>query len=159
MELDTGSALTILPASMFHAHFDQPLQPTSTMLKPYAGDRLRPMGAFWAHVCYSGEEFEANAYVVDSDGPALFGRDWPQNIVFDWHSLQYIIKANATSALLSDGTCRRLDVLRSRYAAVFGSDRGHLQPSRGHLTLCDGAQPEFSKARPLPYALRDRVGL
>ena len=31
MELDTGSALTILPASMFHEHFDLPLQPTSTM--------------------------------------------------------------------------------------------------------------------------------
>ena len=37
------------------------------------------------------------AYVVDSDGPALFGRDWLQNIVFDWRSL-HIIKANATAA-------------------------------------------------------------
>ena len=156
MELDTGSALTILPAGMFHEHFDLPLQPT--MLKPYAGDRLRPKGVFRAHVCYNGQEFEADAYVVDSDGPALFGRDWLQNIVFDWHSLNNI-KANATSAPLSDGTRRRLDALRSRYAAVFGSDRGHLQPSHGHLTLRDGAQPKFLKARPLPYALRDRVGL
>ena len=70
-----------------------------------------------------------------------------------------ISRRNATSAPLSDGTRRRLDALRSRYAAVFGSDRGHLQPSRGHLTLRDGAQPKFLKARPLPYALRDRVGL
>ena len=83
MELDTGSALTILPASMFHEHFDLPLQPTSTMLKPYAGERLRPKGVFRAHVCYNGQEFEADAYVVDSDGSALFGRDWIQNIVFD----------------------------------------------------------------------------
>ena len=158
MELDTGSALTILPASMFHEHFDLPLQPTSTMLKPYAGDRLRPKGVFRAHVCYNGQEFEADAYVVDSDGPALFGRDWLQNIVFDWRSL-HNIKANATSAPLLNGTRRRLDALRSRYAAVFGSDRSHLQPSRGHLTLHDGAQPKFLKARPLPYALRDRVGL
>ena len=157
MELDTGSALTILPASMFHEHFDLPLQPTSTMLKPYAGDHLRPKGVFRAHVCYNGQEFEADAYVVDSDGPALFGRDWLQNIVFDWRSL-HNIKANATSAPLSDGTRWRLDALRSRYAAVFGSDRGHLQPSRGHLTLRDGAQPKFLKARPLPYALRDLVG-
>ena len=131
MELDTDSALTILPASMFHEHFDLSLQSTSTMLKPYAGDRLRPKGVFRAHVCYNGQEFEADTYVVDSDGPALFGRDWPQNVVFDWRSL-HNIKANASSAPLSDGTRRRLDALRSRYAAVFGSDRGHLQPSRGH---------------------------
>ena len=85
---------------------------------------------FRAHVSYNGQEFEADAYVVDSDasdGPALFGRDWLQNIVFDWRSL-HNIKANATSAPLSDRRRRRLDALRSRYAAVFGSDRGHLQP-------------------------------
>ena len=157
MELDTGSALTILRVSMVHEHFDLPLQPTSTMLKPYAGDRLRPKDVFRARV-YNGQEFEADAYVVDSDGPALFGCDWLQNIVFDWRSL-HNIKANATSAPLSDGTRRRLDALRSRYAAVFGSDRGHLQPSCGYLMLRDGAQPKFLMARPLPYALRDRVGL
>ena len=156
MELDTGSALTILPASMFHAHFDLPQQPTSTMLRPSAGDCLRPMGAFRAHVGYNGQEFEADVYVVNSDGPALFGRDWPQNIVFVWRS-SHNIKANATFAPLSDGTRQRLDALRSRYAAVFGSD--HLQPSHGHLTLKDDAQRKFLKARPLPYALRDRVGL
>ena len=117
MELDTGSVLTILPPSIFHEHFDLPLQPTSTMLKPYAGDRLLPKGVFRAHVCYNGQEFEAEAYVVDSDGIALFGRDWLQKIVFDWHSL-HNIKANATSAPLSDGTHLRLDALRSRYAAV-----------------------------------------
>ena len=138
MELDTGSALTILPASMFHEHFELPLQPPSTKLKPYAGDRLRPKGVFRAHVCYNGQGFEADAYVVDSDGSALFGRDWLQNMVFDWRSL-HNIKANATSAPLSDGTRRRMDALRSCYAAVFGSDRGHLQPSCGHLTLRDGA--------------------
>ena len=115
--------------------------------------------ACFVHTCfYNGQEFEADAYVVDSDGPALFGRDWLQNIVFDWRSL-HNIKANATSAPLSNGTHRRLDALRSRYAAVFGSDRGHLQPSREHLTLRNGAKPKFLKARPLPYALRDRVGL
>ena len=158
MELDTGSALTILPSSMFQAHFDLPLQPTSTMMKPYAGDRLWPKGVFRAHVCYNGQKFEADAYVPDADGPALFGRDWLQNIVFDWRSL-HNVKVNATSVPLSDGTHPRLDALRSRYAAVFGSDRGHLQPSRGHLMLREGAQPKFLKARPLPNALRDRVGL
>ena len=73
MELDTGSKRTILPGTMFQAHFDLPLQATSTMMKPYAGDRLRPKGMFRAHVCYNGQKFEADTYVVDADGPAFLG--------------------------------------------------------------------------------------
>ena len=73
MELDTGSALTILPGTMFQAHFDLPLQPTSTIMKPYAGDRLRPKGMFRANVCYNGQKFEADTYVVDADGAAFLG--------------------------------------------------------------------------------------
>ena len=97
------------------------------MLKPYAGDNLTSTSVFRAHLCCNDHEFEANAYVVDSDGHALFGRDWLENIAFDCGSLQNI-NANAKSAPLYYGMRRRLDTLRSRYASVFGSDRGHLQP-------------------------------
>ena len=67
------------------------------MLKPYAGDNLTSTSVFRAHLCCNDHEFEANAYVVDSDGPALFGRDWLENIAFDCGSLQNI-NANAKSA-------------------------------------------------------------
>ena len=95
--------MELKPVSMLHAHFDLPLQPTSTMMKRYAGDRLRPKGVFRAHVCYNGQKFEVDAYVLDADGSTLFGRDWLQNIVFNWRSL-HDVKVNATSSPLWDGT-------------------------------------------------------
>ena len=89
------------------------------MLKLYACDCRQPKGVFRAHVCYNSQEFEADPYVVDSDGPALFWSDWLQNIVFD---------------------CPVVTLY------VFGSEQGHLQPSHWHLPLNNGAQPKFLKA-------------
>ena len=144
-----GSALTVMPAIMFDEHFDLPLQPTSTMLKPYASDRLRPKGVFRAHVCYNGQEFEAGAYVVDSDGPALFGVTVYRTLCLIGVACTIYQGERDVCVAFGRNALTLCDVLRSHYAAVFGSGRGHLQPRRGHLTLRDGAQPKFLKARPL----------
>ena len=107
MELDTGSALTVMPAIMFDEHFDLPLQPTSPMLKPYASDRLRPRVCF-AHTCATTARSLRPARTWSTLMDCFVWRDWLQNIVFDWRSV-HNIKVNATSASLSDG-------MRSRYA-------------------------------------------
>ena len=155
MELDTGSALSILPLRVYNEHFaSTELQPTSTVLKPYSGHRLYPKGVLRVRVAYNNQHVEGNVYVVETDGPALFGRDWLRSIRLDWHRLHHVCEA---APKLPSTTLQRLDALRSRYAAVFGSDRGRLNCAEGHLDLRDDASPKFVKARPLPYALRDRV--
>ena len=142
-------------ACLCNEHFaSTELQPTSTVLKPYSGHRLYPKGVLRVRVAYNNQHVEGNVYVVETDGPALFGRDWLRSIRLDWHRLHHVCEA---APKLPSTTLKRLDALRSRYAAVFGSDRGRLNFSEGHLDLRDDASPKFVKARPLPYALRDRV--
>ena len=108
MELDTGSALTILPTHVYNEHFKTPLQPTSTVLKPYSGARLHPKGVFHAQAVYADQYFDGDVYVVDTDGPPLFGREWLQQIRFDWKSL-HSIRSTSTSQLISPDTQKRLD--------------------------------------------------
>ena len=48
MELDTGSALSIIPLRLYSAHFaDLELSPSSVVLKTYTGERVRPTGVPW----------------------------------------------------------------------------------------------------------------
>ena len=146
LELDTGSALSILPLRVHNEHFaSTELQPTSTVLKPYSGHRLYPKGVLRVRVAYNNQHVEGNVYVVETDGPALFGRDWLRSIRLDWHRLHHVREA---APKLPSTTLQRLDALHSRYAAVFGSDRGGLNCAEGHLDLRDDATPKFVKARP-----------
>ena len=58
---------------------------------------------------------------------------------------------------LNGNFSRSFNKLLERHAVVFGEDRGHLRHTKDHLHLVEGATPRFCKARPLPYALRDKV--
>ena len=80
MELDTGSALTIIPDQLYQRHLsEQPLAPTSVILRTYSGEHVKPLGAIHVEVEYNGQHHEGKAVVVKTDGPALFGRDWLQH--------------------------------------------------------------------------------
>ena len=159
MELDTGSALSIVPECLYRQHLaTTPLSPTSVVLKTYSGQRITPLGAITVHVDYNGQHHEGPVYVVRTDGPALFGRDWLRHIRVDWSNIHRLAQAQPfPSGQLSPSTQRRLNKLLERHAVVFGEDRGHLRHTKGHLHLVEGATPRFCKARPLPYALRDKV--
>ena len=151
MELDTGSALTIIPDRLYQRHLsEQPLAPTSVILRTYSGERIKPLGAIHVEVEYNGQHHEGKAVVVKTDGPALFGRDWLQHIRIDWSHVHRLASNTAS-------TQRRLDELLKHHSAVFGEDRGRFRHCKGRLHLVDGAKPRFFKARPLPYALREKV--
>ena len=88
MELDTGSALSIVPECLYRQHLaTTPLSPTSVVLKTYSGQRITPLGAITVHVDYNGQHHEGPVYVVKTDGPALFGRDWLRHIRVDWSNI------------------------------------------------------------------------
>ena len=65
MELDTGSALSIVPECLYRQHLaTTPLSPTSVVLKTYSGQRITPLGAITVHVDYNGQHHEGPVYVV-----------------------------------------------------------------------------------------------
>ncbi|PFX20902.1 Retrovirus-related Pol polyprotein from transposon 17.6 [Stylophora pistillata] len=78
MELDTGSAVSIIPHNLYREKFhDKPLQETKLMLKTYTGENIFPAGVLKVNVEYKDQQpLLLDLYVVKNKGPVLMGRDW-----------------------------------------------------------------------------------
>ena len=75
MELDTGSAVSVVPFQLYRAKFSHiKLQRSQTTLRTYTGGKLYPKGKINCRVSLDGQTRQLE--VIESPGPALFGCDW-----------------------------------------------------------------------------------
>lgn len=157
MELDTGSALSVISETDYNRLFSKiPLEKTSVMLKTYTGEKVSPKGKLKVDVSYGGKTHQLELYVLKTTGPALLGREWLRKIQLDWHA----IKALNISASLKSSNCssdQRLSQLLKANAQVFEKGIGKLKHLKATIELDKDATPRFHKARPVPYALRPKI--
>ena len=78
---------------------------------------------------------EHKLYVVKGSGPPLLGRDWLKNIRLDWVNIKRLSAESHSSAVKE---------LISHYSEVFQSGLGTMKHVRAHLTLKEGASPNFT---------------
>ena len=79
--------------------------------------------------------------------PVLLGRNWLEKLNLDW-SCSTVFKASHVPTLE--------DIL-ARYEALFKRGYGHMKLYKASIQVREGAQPFFLKARPVPYALKEKV--
>ena len=77
MELDTGSAVSIITHELYMKKFNEiPLQKTELLLKTYTGENITPVGVLKANVEYKGQHpLLLDLYVVKGKDPVLMGKD------------------------------------------------------------------------------------
>ena len=91
MELDTGSAVSVIPVSTFKKQFPKTkLQPTPVHLRTYCGNRLRTLGKTTVAIELNGQKAQDDVYIVDSTGPPLFGRTWLRKLQLDWKEIHSV---------------------------------------------------------------------
>ncbi|CAB3984638.1 Retrovirus-related Pol poly [Paramuricea clavata] len=153
MELvDTGSAVSVLPLSKYNTTFkSSKLHPTTTVRKTYTGERIQAVGVLNVQVKYKEDMQKLNLYVVETNGHALFGRDWQEKITLDWKAINIL----ATTPPGNPST--RLQEILDKYSDVFEEGIGLQKTTKAKLNLKENSQPKFCKARQLPYALRPKV--
>ena len=84
MELDTGSAVSILPYDTFLAKFpDKKLEKTSNVLRTYTGEQIIPVGCLTVQVVHPDQSCLLPLRVVHTKGPVLMGRDWLHKLRLD----------------------------------------------------------------------------
>ena len=154
MELDTGSAVSIITHELYMKKFNEiPLQKTELLLKTYTGENITPVGVLKANVEYKGQQpLLLDLYVVKGKGPVLMGRDWLYKLRLDWCAIKSL---NVSQATLPAKEC--LDTILDKYSDVFEDKLGTFKSVKAKLTLKEDAQVHFHKARVVPYALRPKV--
>ncbi|XP_056096372.1 uncharacterized protein K02A2.6-like [Rhinichthys klamathensis goyatoka] len=154
MELDTGSAVSVMSQHEFEKHFKTTkLKPLPVKLKTYTGEPIIPLGVMPVIVMYNDQQSELDLYIVRTEGPALWGRDWLRKLQLDWKS----IKRLQVTVPSSKCTQMKLEKVLDGAVAVFQSGIGTLKHIKGKITLNENAVPKFHKARPVPYAIRQKV--
>ncbi len=113
MELDTGSAVSVIPYQLYRATFSHiKLQRSHITLKAYTGEELYPKGKINCRVSLDGQTKQLDIQVIESPGTALFGRDWLSVIKLDWGE----IKAFNVNQATNDETKDKVKVQKSVFA-------------------------------------------
>ena len=122
------------------------------MRQLYTGQIITPKEELKCNVKFKGQEKELTLQVVDTPGPALFGRDWPSKIQLDWGE----IKALKLSQILDRVMPHKEDQLLQWYESVFSEVVATLKGHKADLKVEEGCQPSFHKPLHVPYALRPK---
>ena len=103
MELDTGSAVSVISKKDYDALFNTVrLQKTGVLLKTYTGEKIPPVGKITVCVEYKEQKEKLDLYVVETGGPALFGRDWLSKLTLDWQCLRSVNQVGVQAATSSN---------------------------------------------------------
>jgi len=145
MELDTGSAVSILPAHLYNKHLkDVPLKKSEILLKSYTDDIIPVIGEIEVDVQYESQVKKLPLVIVQQDSPPLMGRNWLREINLNW-TLIKVIKNGG------------LDELLKRYSGLLCGTLGTVKGPKIELKMKEGAQPIYYKPRSVPYAMKEKI--
>jgi hypothetical protein len=152
MELDTGSGPSFITKEVWKKVGSPKTVPSDVTFTTYTGEEFSAKGKFNCTVQYNKQSIKHDIYVTEDNTSCLFGRDLLWEMQMDWDEIksqcQKVKNVNGVSTL---------PVLLKEYKDVFDKPVGTVKNFKAKLILKDDAVPRFFKARPVPYALRDKI--
>ena len=154
LEVDSGSGVTLINSATFEAlkrrHPSLSLTKLEVNLQTYTGGKIQAMGQVILPVIYKSGRKYLKAYVVGGQGPNLLGRSWMAELGI---GLLQVNTVKANDAPIPDD----IRAILQEFSAVFDTGRGAYSGPPVHLDVDETASPKFCKARPVSFALRDKV--
>ncbi|XP_044764532.1 uncharacterized protein K02A2.6-like [Coccinella septempunctata] len=147
LELDSGAAVSCLPYSVYQKYFENyTLNPTSITLINFTGGRISPLGKINIEVKYNNEIKFIEFCVIKESTVAILGRDFIS---------AFNIKFQAVNHIANNNTW--IEKLKLKFPDVFTDKIGCFNKFKLKLFLEENSVPKVFKARPLPYALKEKV--
>lgn len=161
MEFDTGSPCAIMCKDVFgkiNPNFE--LQATDRKFASYTGHPINCIGRTQVTVTMGATTKQLYLYVVNEDHDTLFGREWIEAFVHEIPFEKLFTKTTSVhhTSIAASPTMdqqKQLDKLLTHYSDVFSDTPGKLSGPPVKMKLKPGATPIFSRAREVPFALRD----
>ncbi|CAK1585814.1 unnamed protein product [Parnassius mnemosyne] len=146
-QIDSGSAVTVISERTYKLHFhDIPLSFTKKKLVSYTGEVLGCAGRVQMSLQWRGKTCMLDVYVVRNGGPPLLGRDFIARFELQLTPIHYCKQIQ-----------NEIETLHIRYPQVFSGELGCFNKYEIKLTLKENVKPLFFKARPIAFALRDKI--
>lgn len=95
MDVDTGSAVSILSETEYNNSFKNPLQPTNIQLRTCSGGQLPLMGELQVPVKCQSQEAQLPLIVANSEKSVLLVRKWLEKLRLDWSNIFKLTQENA----------------------------------------------------------------
>jgi transposase InsO family protein len=153
LEVDSGCGVTLINKATFEAIKRRrpilALRKPDTDLCTYTKSIIPALGQVTLPVQYRGKRRQLTAYVVDGQGPNLLGRNWMGELGI------YLSQVNAVKDSMP--APEDLKAVLRQFPVVFEQGLGKYNGPLVHLEVSESAIPKFCKARPVPFALRDKV--
>ena len=150
MEVDTGASLSVISEGTYKNLISEnratPLEKSGIVLRTYTGEEVKPEGVCTVDVDYEGGKYSLPLLVVSGEGPPLLGRNWLEEIKLNWPRIKQLTAHD-----------KRLSEILQKHAQLFGEGLGTLQGTKAKTHVDPTATPIFHKARPVPYALREKI--
>lgn len=109
------------------------------------------VGEILVDICYNGQKVsELPLVIAKGEKVALLGRNWLKAIKLDWHNLFSVMPMSKDP---------EIQKVLDKYPDVFSDKMGTIKGYKADIRLKEKTSPVFKKARPVCYAIRDKVGL
>jgi hypothetical protein len=154
MQVDTGTAISCVNKITYDKCFSHmEIVSDNTVLKFYDGSTIKPLGIIRPMVTYNGCSKPLELFVIEGGTTSLLGRQWLAELNIDIPKFNCNFVVNESGGQISN----EVVALLSRYEELFSDGLGRYRGGKAKLRVRSEAAPVFHRARPLPYALRERV--
>jgi len=163
-QLDTGCGMSVVSKDFYDANLSHlRLQKTNVILQTYTKEIVKPLGVVEVEVIYEQTCYKLPLLVIQSGACPLFGRNWLQLIKLNWPAIMAKIQAvHAIKPMQNSNTTvgevvnENIDTLLNKFSELFDNTTiGCYTGEPVQLTV--NKMPSFHKARPVPYALQEKV--
>ncbi|CAK1578403.1 unnamed protein product [Parnassius mnemosyne] len=147
MEVDSGSAFSILNENTWmQLHPRTILDIMPNKLRTWNNSPVQVMGQATVQVQFKDIKCNLNVVIAKGTGPNLLGRNWFKALDITLNTIHMI-----------DIDLTDIDKVLNKYNTVFREGLGTYRGNPVNIQIKPNTVPKFLKARPVPFALKERI--